>query len=102
MTAEIADGEADFERLVRRYGWDMSADDARQWRDRLIRRVMDVGTLEDMLSIERSVGHIELRRVLRDTPLGGLRPKSWSFWHYRLGVVPVASACPPMPTLRAP
>lgn len=91
----------EFERLAATYSWDMRIDEARHWPYRLIRRVMDVGTLDDIVSMEASFGRDELANALATAEAGALRPKSWTFWHYRLGLVQPGAACPSMPTRRA-
>lgn len=89
-----------FDQLAATYSWDMKIDEARLWPFRLLRRVMDVGTLEDIVAMEISFGHDELKRALSTAEAGSLRPKSWTFWHYRLGLVKPGAACPPMPARR--
>jgi hypothetical protein len=91
----------EFERLAAAYSWDMRIDEARHWPYRLIRRVMDVGTLDDIVSMEAIFGREELAKALATAEAGALRPKSWTFWHYRLGLVPPGATCPPMPARRA-
>lgn len=102
MTALVLPEQArEFERLARIYSWDMRLSEAKNWPYRLLRRVMDIGTLEDIVSMERFFGHDVLREALKGTEAGGMRPKSWTFWHYRLGIVPPEAPCPPLPTRRA-
>ena len=91
----------EFERLAAAYSWDMRIDEAKRWPHRLLRRVMDIGTLDDIVSMEAGFGRDELIRALTTAEAGALRPKSWSFWHYRLGLVPPGAACPPLPVRRA-
>lgn len=91
----------EFDRLARTYSWDMKLDEARRWPQRLLRRVMDVGTLDDIVSMEQRFGRDELGRALGTAEIGAFRPKSWTFWHYRLGLVPPGATCPPMPTRRS-
>lgn len=91
----------EFERLAVAYSWDMRVDEARRWPHRLLRRVMDIGTLDDIVSMEARFGRDELTKALTTAEAGALRPKSWSFWHYRLGLVPPGAACPPLPVRRA-
>lgn len=99
LVSEAQRGE--FERLVRIYSWDMTLDDSWRFPYRLLRRVMDIGTLEDITSMERTIGVGNLMRALTTAEAGSFRPRSWTFWHYRLGQVPESGVCPPMPTRRA-
>lgn len=93
------DGQSrEIDRLARIYSWDMNTVEARRWPHRLLRRVMDIGTFEDILSMELHVGRDEIARALLTAEAGALRPKSWTFWHYRLGLVSSGTTCPPLPT----
>lgn len=91
----------EFERLAHIYSWDMNLDEAKLFPYRLLRRVMDIGTLEDIVSMERLIGATELVRALETAEAGSFRPKSWTFWHYRLERVPAGATCPPIPIRRA-
>lgn len=97
-----AERDRELDRLARIYSWDMKPDEARRWPHRLLRRVMDVGTLDDIVLMERHIGREELKRALDTAEIGSLRPKSWTFWHYRLGQTDPDAPCPPMPTRRMP
>lgn len=92
------DRGAEFNRLARIYSWDEKLDVARTWPQRLLLRVMDIGMLEDILALERVFGHEILTKLLAAAEIGSLRPKSWTFWHYRLGLVAPGEPCPPMPS----
>lgn len=87
-------------RLAARYCWDMTPSQAADYPDRVILRTMDLGTLQDIIALERRFGTARLAEVLARAPAGALRPRSWSFWHYRLGLVPPGAAVPPQPTRR--
>jgi hypothetical protein len=104
MNEQMFDGRArahELARLARIYSWDMKAEEACRWPYRLLRRVMDIGTFEDIISMERQIGDDELTHALRTAEAGALRPKSWTFWHYRLGLVPPGQSCPSLPARRA-
>jgi hypothetical protein len=88
---------SEFERLAQIYSWDMKMEDAKRWPERLIRRVMDIGTLDDIVSMEGRIGRSTLVNALRTAEVGALRPKSWSFWHYRLDLIRPNEDCPPYP-----
>ena len=53
---------------------------------RLIAQVMEMGTWEDSHELLALLGRDAFERVLRSPPSGILSPKSWVFWHYRLGL----------------
>jgi len=73
--------------FARKYAWDVDLAEADALRTKVILRVMDFGTYEDILQLEETVAEQELIDALTNAPPGALRPRSWSFWHYRLGLV---------------
>ncbi len=83
--------------MAKRYVWDATEAEALAYPDRTIRRIMDLGTLEDVLRLEPVFGRDRLVLCLRLAPAGALRPRSWWFWHYRLGLTPAEQDPPPMP-----
>lgn len=95
-----ADQQSLFLKLARTYSWDMIAEEARNWPGRLFRRVMDLGTLEDVVAMESSFGCDALVYAIETAEAGSMRPQSWAFWHYRLRIVPFGEACPPLPARR--
>lgn len=90
----------EFQRLAEVYSWDLRLDEAVSWPERLIRRVMDIGTLADILSMQQHIGRQTLEHAIETAPIGAFRPQSWTFWHYRLGLVAVGAQCPPLPVRR--
>jgi hypothetical protein len=61
--------------------------------DDFLCRVMALGNLADVNYIEETYGPDRLRRALRVAPPGVLDPRSWHYWHHRLGLGPAG----PMP-----
>lgn len=100
MEAPLPDAETFLRAMARRYVWDRSEADALAWPDRIIRRVMDLGTIDDAFDLERILGRARLAEVLRTSPAGAMRPRSWSFWHHRLELVAPTENPPPMPVRR--
>lgn len=94
------EGDHLFTRLARIYSWDMPEPEARNWPFRLIRRVMDLGTLEDIVAMEQVFGRGILVHAITTAEAGAMRPQSWAFWHYRLNLVQPGADCPPMPARR--
>ena len=82
--------------MARRYCWD-APDPACVSPERVVRRVMDLGVLDDALELEPILGRDRLISILRASPAGGMRSKSWWFWHYRLGLADAEHDPPPMP-----
>jgi hypothetical protein len=97
---ETTEAKNEFARLAQKYSWDMRADEAMKWPERLLRRVMDIGTLEDMISMENAIGRDSLAHALSNAEFGALRPQSWAFWHHRLGLVEKGGQLPPYPVRR--
>lgn len=94
------DQQLTFARLARTYSWDMPLAEAWNWPYRLLRRVMDLGTLDDIVAMEDAFGRDMLVQAIETAEAGAMRPQSWAFWHYRLRLVPFGDPCPPMPSRR--
>jgi hypothetical protein len=52
-------------------------------------RVMTFGTWEDAVLCLGRFGEEAFRSALRSAPPGLLDARSWHYWHYRLGMLPV-------------
>ena len=88
-------------RWARAYLWWATPEEVlRHQPARLVAQVMDTGTYEDVLALERLLGRELLRAVLARAQAGWLRPRSWAFWHYRLGLVAPGEPPPPPPARR--
>jgi len=84
-------------RRLARYIWWEPPEVAASAPARVIAQVMDMGTIEDIIAMERVLGLDTLREVLRSARPGWFRPASWAFWHYRLGLTDPSEPPPPMP-----
>jgi hypothetical protein len=82
-----------------RYCWDRDPASATD-PQRVIRRTMDFGVAADLFDLERIADRALLVESLTTAPAGALRPRSWSYWHYRLGVTPIDHEPPTMPRRR--
>lgn len=91
----------ELERLASLYCWDMDPADAAARSDRVILRVMDLGTMDDLLALERAFDRSLLVDVLSRASAGALTPRAWSFWHYRLGLAAPDEAVPAQPLRKA-
>ena len=92
-----ADTDRFLREMARRYVWDQTEAEALAAPERTIRWVMDLGVIEDALALEPRLGRARLIEILSTSPPGALRPRSWWFWHYRLGLADAAHDPPPMP-----
>ena len=93
------DRAAELHRLAQKYCWDLTPADAKHFPEKVILRTMDFGVLDDIFALQDIIGAEGLRAVLRNAPPGALRPRSWLFWHHRLG--DLIEGAPPPPPPRA-
>jgi len=70
--------------LARRNVWWLSPEEALEYPQRVIARIMDMGTSEDIHELVGIVGEDALRQALKDAEAGQFRPRSWSYWQYLL------------------
>jgi hypothetical protein len=83
-------------RLASRYIWWKSPEDALLYPDRIIAQVMDIGDFQEMEELAQLVGDDRLRAVLAYAQAGQFRPRSWHYWHHRLGLA-ASGGVPPLP-----
>lgn len=72
--------------LATKYLWWVDREEALDDQPRLVAQVMNLGTFEDARYIEAELGEVYLRRVLKEAQPGWFAPRSWTYWHYRLGL----------------
>ena len=72
--------------LARKYIWWKSPEEAVLFPRRVIAQVMNIGDYDDMQSLANSAGDILLRDALQNAEAGEFNPRSWAYWHYRLGL----------------
>jgi hypothetical protein len=82
--------------LARRNVWWLSPEKALEYPQRVIARIMDMGTFEDIHELVEIVGEDALRQTLQNAEAGQFRPRSWSYWHFLLNGL-ADGALPPMP-----
>ena len=84
--------------MARKYVWWQPA--ARTLADPrlLLAQMMTLGTVDDVRWLLARVSEADLRRVLRDPPVGVFNGRSWTFWRRRLGLDPAAE----LPARRLP
>lgn len=59
-------------------------------------RVMVLGTWEDANQVQEICGPARFRAALTHAPAGVFDPRSWHYWHHRLGLGPAG----PLPARR--
>lgn len=82
-----------------KYIWWKSPDEAVAFPERVIAQVMDIGAWEDVQALADQVGDDVLRDVLRHAEAGWFNVRSWTYWHYRLGLAKLEQV-PPLPSRR--
>lgn len=67
--------------------------------ERVIAQVMDIGDFDSVLKMRRRLGDARLALVLQRAEAGWFSPRSWTYWHRKLGVTPTGPV-PPLPQRR--
>jgi len=84
------------EPLAARLIWWQSAEESLRQPDRVIAQVMDIGDFDSVLRLRQVLGDPRLAAVLRRAQPGWFSPRSWNYWHLKLGVA-TPGAVPPSP-----
>ena len=87
------------QRLASKYMWWKTPEEAAVTPARVIAQVMNIGDYDDVQTMVKAVGDDDLREVLRGAEAGQLDARSWTYWHYRLGMA-TPGAVPPLPGRR--
>lgn len=87
------------ERLAARYIWWQDPREAALQPRRVIARVMELGDYADVEALDDAVGDDALRAALQSAEAGEFSPRSWHYWHYRLGLARLGEV-PPLPQRR--
>jgi hypothetical protein len=83
---------------AKKYIWWKTPDEACQGGEgRIFLQVMELGEYEDMLKLIEMVDREDLCFLLSHAEAGQLSPRSWAYWHYRLGLAQMPSDIPPLP-----
>jgi len=84
--------------MARKYVWWQPPERTLADRPLFLAQMMNLGTADDIRWLLSLVSTSELRDALRDAPIGIFNPRSWHFWHLRLGLTPP----PELPVRRLP
>lgn len=57
-----------------------------QMPERIVAQVMNIGDYDDVQTITHQFGEDYLRTVLGSAEIGQFNERSWTYWHYRLGL----------------
>jgi len=85
--------------LASKYVWWKTPDEAVSMPQRVIAHVMNIGDYADVQALADQVGDDVLRDVLSHAEAGQFNERSWSYWHYRLGLASVDQV-PALPVRR--
>ena len=80
-----------------KYVWWKTPQEALASPERLIAQVMNIGTYDDVQRLTAGTEKDMLRGILRNAQAGYFNPKSWAYWHYRLGLVKSGEQIPGRP-----
>lgn len=86
--------------FAQKYIWWMSETEAMTMPERVMAQVMDIGDYKDVQVLARQAGDTVLRQVLQHAGAGQFSPRSWHYWHYRLGLATHPDEIPPLPVRR--
>jgi hypothetical protein len=74
------------EHLAKKYVWWQSPNESRVMVDRVVAQVMNIGDFDDVLALINAMGEDKFREVLTHAEIGQFNARSWTYWHYRLGL----------------
>ena len=86
-------------RFAAKYVWWLTPTQALERPDLVITQVMELGEYDDVQRLEATLGRAALANVVRHAAAGRFSARSWTYWHYRLGLV-AAGRVPPLPVRR--
>ncbi len=72
--------------LASKYIWWETPEKAVVSPGRVIAQVMNIGDYSDVQALVSQVGDEVLREVLLHAQAGQFNERSWTYWHYRLGL----------------
>jgi hypothetical protein len=93
----VNSGGSLLDELARKYIWWKLPENAVPSDHRVVAQVMNIGDYQDVLRMIEALGEPTLRSVLAAVSPGELSEKSWTYWHYRLGMTHPSQNVPPLP-----
>ncbi len=72
--------------LATKYIWWKTPEVAMRQPERVAAQVMELGDYGDVQLLSVRLGDDYLRKVLAQAEAGWFNPRSWAYWHYRLGM----------------
>jgi len=83
-------------RLAARYIWWKTPDEAMRYPNRVMAQVMKIGDFDDVRELVKIAGEDRLRQVIQQADAGQFDERSWTYWHYKLGLAAIEQV-PPLP-----
>lgn len=83
--------------MAAKYFWWTSGDGRPFSARRILAQVMNIGTFSDVLRVLNDLGEEPFLDVLAHAEAGWFTPRSWWYWHYRLGLVDPGDPVPALP-----
>lgn len=82
-----------------KYIWWKTPEEAVAMPARVIAQVMNIGDYADVQALAAQVGDEVLRNILLQAEAGQFNERSWTYWHYRLGLSDIGHV-PALPVRR--
>jgi hypothetical protein len=83
-------------KMAKKYIWWETPEKAAARPARVIAQVMNMGDFKDVQSLTEALGESHLRSIIKNAEAGQFNERSWTYWHYRLGLTEPGNV-PPMP-----
>lgn len=83
--------------FAKKYIWWENPEEAIQNPKKIILKVLDIGTFEDIQILLKNFDKNQLIKIIQDSNIGELRAKSWNYWHI---VLEICNKVPPLPKKR--
>lgn len=84
--------------LASRYIWWQSSEEVMSQPERLIAQIMNLEDYADVQCMVNAIGTAALCSVLSKVQPRQFNPRSWAYWHYRLGLRSTQENLPALPT----
>ncbi|MBI9084267.1 MAG: hypothetical protein JEZ11_11760 [Desulfobacterales bacterium] len=85
--------------MAAKYIWWKPVSEAVQMPERIVAQVMNIGDYDDVQEVVKLAKDDYLQNVLANAEAGQFNERSWTYWHYRLGMAQPGKV-PPMPRRR--
>lgn len=83
-------------RMAGKYIWWKTPAESLAMPRRVIAQIMNIGDYADVQRIANELGEDAFRDALAHAEPGQFSPRSWAYWHYRLGLAALEQM-PPLP-----